>query len=168
MRSVVNRPGSPTCRPDFVGGRIAESQGEELTSSLRQARSEAMKRLVEVSICAGKKLNTDSAECSGSKTWSQGWISFVDYNNNGVREASEPVLRVSAAPAGLKAAEGSVQSLTMARTGILLRADGAALADDNQLWVRFAPSNGSDRSARTICVNRQGRVTLLKGAVECA
>ncbi|MBQ0933356.1 GspH/FimT family pseudopilin [Ideonella sp. 4Y16] len=153
---------------DFVGGRIAESQAEELVSSLRQARSEAMKRLVEVSVCAGKNLTTDNAECSGSRTWSQGWISFVDYNNNGIREAGEPVLRVFAGPAGLKAADGSVQSLTLARTGILLRADGAALTNDAQSWVRFAPNTGSDRSARTICVNRQGRVALLKGAGACA
>ncbi|WP_210804067.1 GspH/FimT family pseudopilin [Ideonella aquatica] len=153
---------------DFVGGRIAESQAEELVSSLRQARSEAMKRLVEVSVCAGKNLDTADAQCSGSKTWSQGWISFIDYNNNGVRETDEPVLRVFSGPAGLKSAEGSAQSLTVARTGILLRTDGAALPSDAQSWVRFAPNSGSDRSARTICVNRQGRVALFKGAVACA
>jgi type IV fimbrial biogenesis protein FimT len=153
---------------ELVGGRIAETQAEEMVSTLRQARSEAMKRRVEVTVCAGRKLTGADAECSGSSTWSDGWISFVDYNNDGDRDDDEPLLRVFAGPAGLKTAEASAFSLTMARTGILLRVDGAALADDAPSWMRFAPKSGSDRAARTICVNRQARVSLSKGADECA
>lgn len=153
---------------DFLGGRIAESQAEEMVSTLRQARSEAMKRRVEITVCAGKNLSSDNPICSGSATWSEGWISFLDYDNDGIRDDDEPLVRVFSGPAGLKTAEGSVHSLTLARTGILLRADGAALDDDTPSWMRFAPSSGSTRAARTICVNRQARVALLKGAGECA
>jgi len=153
---------------DFVGGRVVESQAEEMVSTLRQARSEAMKRLVEVTVCAGTNLSGANASCSGSATWSDGWISFVDYNNNGQRDAGEPLLRVFAGPAGLKTSGGTVYSLTMARTGILLRANGAQVNGDAQSWMSFSPKSGSDRAARTICVNRQGRVAQYKGAGQCA
>lgn len=153
---------------DFVGGRLVESQAEEMVSTLRQARSEAMKRRLEVSVCAGKSLSGANAACSGTATWSDGWISFVDYNNNGERDAGEPLLRVFAGPAGLKASGGTVYSLTLARTGILLRANGAQVTGDAQSWMSFSPKSGSDRAARTICVNRQGRVALFKGAGQCA
>ncbi|MBN8486859.1 MAG: GspH/FimT family protein [Burkholderiales bacterium] len=152
---------------EFIGSRTAESYAEEMVSTLRQARSEAMKRRLEVTVCAGQDLSDANASCSGTATWSEGWISFVDFNNDGDRDADEPLLRVFSGPIGLKTSVASAHSLTLARTGILLRADGAALDGDDPSSVRFEPSKGSDRAARTVCVNRQGRVALLKGAGAC-
>lgn len=152
---------------DFVAARAAEAQAEELVSSLRQARSEAMKRRVEVTLCAGKDLEDSKAACSGSKDWSGGWVSFVDYDADATRDDNEGLVRVVTGQSGLKSNNASAQSITMARTGILLLADAAPIADDTDQRILVQTLKGSDRAARTVCINKQGRVSVQKGDVQC-
>jgi type IV fimbrial biogenesis protein FimT len=68
-----------------------------LFAELNLARAEAIRRGERVALCAAA---TPEA-CSPASGWEQGWIVFEDSNNNGLRDASETVMRVSpAAPSG--------------------------------------------------------------------
>ena len=69
----------------------------DLVSDLRLTRSEAILRGERVVMCTAM---TPEA-CSRGSGWHQGWILFVDTNNNALRDTDELVLRVkAAAPAG--------------------------------------------------------------------
>ena len=65
---------------NFVLNNRIRSQAAALTSSLAFARTEAITRGTRVVACAGVATN-DSCECGGKK-WEDGWILFVDKNND--------------------------------------------------------------------------------------
>nr|MCU0762905.1 GspH/FimT family protein [Hydrogenophaga sp.] len=83
-------------------GRVLETTrlrtlSNDLVSDLRLTRSEAILRGERVVMCTAMT----SDNCSQEAGWHQGWILFVDTNNNAWRDDGEPVLRAKAAvPAG--------------------------------------------------------------------
>jgi type IV fimbrial biogenesis protein FimT len=60
-----------------------------LHSDFQLARSEAIKRGERVVMCAADS----QTSCAAVPGWHQGWLMFVDINNNALREEGEPVLR---------------------------------------------------------------------------
>jgi type IV fimbrial biogenesis protein FimT len=70
-----------------------QAQAEGFLSSLVLARSEALRRQQRVSLCAQAVNQT----CDASARWQQGWLVFVDANDNGLREAGEALIEVHAA-----------------------------------------------------------------------
>lgn len=153
---------------DFIGARATEAEAEELVYTLRQARSEAIKRGLEVSVCAGTNVDKSSVSCAGGTAWEVGGLAFVDYDRNGSLDGNDQKVRVYAGQAGVQSVTTTVKSLTMARSGILLLVNGAAVADGTSASFVIKPQSGSDRTARTVCVNKQGRVSVSKGIVTCA
>jgi type IV fimbrial biogenesis protein FimT len=74
------------------------TQANELVSALNYARSEAVKRGDNVSICA----STNGTTCSGSNAWNDGWIAFTDSTGTGgTLDASDALLQVWPATGGL-------------------------------------------------------------------
>jgi type IV fimbrial biogenesis protein FimT len=67
-----------------------QAQAEGFFNSLVLARSEAVRRQQRVTLCARA---TDSA-CDATGTWQQGWLVFVDANDNAQRDAGEALLEV--------------------------------------------------------------------------
>nr|WP_196799746.1 GspH/FimT family pseudopilin [Thioalkalivibrio sulfidiphilus] len=75
----------------IVQNNRASTQANELITALNLARSEAVKRGLPVSICP----SSNQTACVASSTnWAVGWIVFVDLNNDGVRQTTEPLVRV--------------------------------------------------------------------------
>ncbi len=72
---------------DFVLNNRAAAQVNKLQSSLRHARHEAIKRNRSITVCQ----SADASSCSGN--WEDGWIVFMDTNNNDVVDANEQVLQ---------------------------------------------------------------------------
>ncbi len=67
-----------------------------LSGDLAFARSEAIKRGADVTVCSA---NAGIDQCSGSDDWSSGWIAFLDVNDNSTVDNDEDVLRVGNAAA---------------------------------------------------------------------
>lgn len=118
-----------------------------LIGHLAYARSEAVKRSVQVAVCA----SDDASTCSGG--WSDGWIVYIDADNNSSFDAGEEVIRAQ------QALEGNN---TLTATGI-----GTQITYDNRGFVDAA-SVGSlqlcdDRSGtfgKTVRITTTGRVRL--------
>lgn len=72
-----------------VSGYRISNQANGLAHDLQFARGEAIKRGLQVGVCA----SSDGATCSNSASWQFGWIVFVDANNNSSFDAGETVLR---------------------------------------------------------------------------
>lgn len=62
----------------FTANNRLNSYANTLFSHLSLARSEAIKRNTRVAICK----SMDGSSCASSGDWSQGWIVFVDLDNN--------------------------------------------------------------------------------------
>jgi type IV fimbrial biogenesis protein FimT len=83
--------------PSLIGLRQKhqmQSQAEQLQASLLLARSEALRRQQRVTLCVRELSEGAGPHCATGGTWAQGWVVFVDGNDNGRREASETVLQL--------------------------------------------------------------------------
>lgn len=67
----------------IIQNNRAVTQANELLSSMTLARSEAIKRATNVSICSVANPLPSPPACAASTTWSNGWIVFIDLNRNG-------------------------------------------------------------------------------------
>ena len=84
-----------------VGSWVARYQQRNAAAALAQAlqvaRGEALRRNVRVDVCA--TLDQSTGDAAGR--WAAGWMTFVDENGNGKREAGEPIVHVET-PAGAR------------------------------------------------------------------
>jgi type IV fimbrial biogenesis protein FimT len=71
-----------------------QSQAEQLQASLLLARSEALRRRQRVTLCVRETSAAAQQDCAWHGAWSQGWVMFVDGNDNARREPAETVLQV--------------------------------------------------------------------------
>jgi Tfp pilus assembly protein FimT len=63
--------------------QLGQQLASQLAASLRYARSQALSLGAGVSVCPAA--NSSLSSCSTSTTaWSNGWIVFTDYNNDGI------------------------------------------------------------------------------------
>jgi len=61
----------------------ATSLANELASSLNLARSEAIKRGTQVTVCKSANITNSSPTCSTTANWQDGWLIFVDKGTSG-------------------------------------------------------------------------------------
>jgi type IV fimbrial biogenesis protein FimT len=87
--SIATLMAAPMFKSAFTRNRFT-SYANEFLSSINLARNEAAKRGFRVVLCK----SSDSATCATSGNWEQGWIIFVDADNNGAFTSGEQVLRV--------------------------------------------------------------------------
>jgi type IV fimbrial biogenesis protein FimT len=67
-----------------------------LLGDMQFARGEAIKEGQSVTVC----VSSDGLTCTGTTNWHNGWIVFMDTNNNGVKDGGESVLRTHVALTG--------------------------------------------------------------------
>jgi type IV fimbrial biogenesis protein FimT len=114
--SILMAIGVPSYRYVTTSNRIsAEVNG--LLLDMQFARSEALKQGRTITVCPA----TATLTCSGSSNWQNGWIVFMDINNNGqVDGATEVVLRNQpsfAANNDTFVADNNVKFITFNREG---------------------------------------------------
>lgn len=68
------------------------TQINELLATFNYARSEAIKRSDNVVVCKSNNISNNSPSCGGN--WQDGWLVFVDANDNDVFDSGETLLRV--------------------------------------------------------------------------
>jgi type IV fimbrial biogenesis protein FimT len=85
--------GVPSYR-DWIAARELANHADHLADTLRQARSEAVKRQSRVNVCK----SADGKQCATVGSWSAGWIMFEDDNRDGGIESVENVIRRDGPP----------------------------------------------------------------------
>lgn len=117
----------------FVKRNSVTSQANDLIAMLNLARSEAVKRGVNVEVCA----SSNGTSCTG--TWTQGWI---------VRDASG-VIRVQSALSGGSTLSAGTTTITFTPNGRTTLAAATTLT--------LCPSNPAGTKGRDIEIERTGR-----------
>ena len=134
---------APSFRTVIDNNRAATLSNEVL-ASLLLARSEAVKRARNVTMCP----NTDgTATCADTDQWQGGWVIF--YDNNGVDEL-------------LRVINGQAGSATITGPKKVIYAPAGNATTDNNFTV-----TAGDVDARLVCVEASGRadVKIKKGDV---
>lgn len=160
--------------------RVA-TQSARLMTALNLARSEAIKRGIQVTVCKANLSATpqcDTGACdsgSGNGCWEKGWMVFADANGNGVLndatdtnfcDGGDCTIRVfETLPKGVTLRSGNHVALWIAyqSPGTGLGSGAGSTVNDT-----FRLCSGTETTyARSIKINSIGRAQVQKGATSC-
>lgn len=124
----------------------------EVAAHFNLARSEAITRGHEVVICA----SSDGHECATGKgfiSWQDGYLIYADTDNDGARDADEPVLRVhNGHGSGIGVRSNRRGKLTFQPTG---------LSPGSPITVAFCGASGPNQE-RYVIVQNGGRARVAR------
>ncbi|TVZ38370.1 type IV fimbrial biogenesis protein FimT [Alteromonadaceae bacterium 2753L.S.0a.02] len=130
-----------------------------VTSSLAYARSEAVSRQKQISVCA----STAGAVCDAGATWSSGWLVFVDENEDGSFDTDDgdELLKVVGRAGGQSTLEVESGGNTLRFTP-----EGENLAGEVKLALCAGDVgvNGDAIRSRTVTVSAVGSTRVARGA----
>lgn len=89
IASIATMVAIPSFSTFMQNNRMTTNTNDFITS-LNIARSEAVKRGSKVTLCK----SANGIDCTADDHWEQGWIIFVDSNDNAAVDAGEPLLLV--------------------------------------------------------------------------
>lgn len=156
---------------NLIASNRSQTSINTLMLSLNLARSEAVKRNQQVALCK----SADEATCTNAGTWDQGWLVFVDMNQNGTWDAAvadDPLtpLDESVALEEIVRVEGAFNNgftLTSvnAPNWYAYRPDGSGRGPGliNGTFL-LCPANGDEDKAHRVVTNITGRPLVRKGA----
>ena len=161
--SILVSVGLPLMNVFFESNRMI-SNSNDLVAGLNIARSEAIKQQIRVTLCQ----SADTASCSGSGQWEDGWIVFQDPNGNSSVDVGERVLRLSAGASGnqvtIRSSDANnliANSVTFTSRGLPKALNGAAqtgtfrICDRRGLKVN---ADGTSTVARGVNLSPSGKV----------
>ena len=152
--SVLVSIGLPMMKVFFDSNRMI-SNSNDLVAGLNIARSEAIKQQIRVTLCQ----SDDTASCTGSGQWEDGWIVFQDPNGNATVDGGERILRLNA---GVDGGQVTIRSNDV----------GNLIANSVSFTSRGLPkalNGGSQSGTFRICdkrglkVNADGTTTVARG-----
>jgi len=152
--SILVSIGLPMMNVFFDSNRMI-SNTNDLVAGLNIARSEAIKQQIRVTLCQ----SADTASCTGSGQWEDGWIVFQDPNGNATVDGGERILRLNA---GVDGGQVTIRSNDV----------GNLIANSVSFTSRGLPkalNGGSQSGTFRICdkrglkVNADGTTTVARG-----
>lgn len=132
----------------------------ELFGDLQLARSEAIKRVSQVTLCK----SSDGTACSTTPNWQAGWIVFADTNGNEAVDSGETIIKVhQALENGVTLRYGSSYDY------VYYKSDGTAWPNAT---FTFCDARGAS-NAKAIIVSNTGRARTSTtsssgGSLECS
>jgi len=161
--SVLSALAVPSMRTFIQNTRIT-SQANEFMADLNFARSEAVKRAANVTVCKSDNPTAAAPTCLATGTdWGVGRIIFIDSDGNGDLDSAsgstETLLRVRENLEGGNTLANALNLIVYTRTGGTTAAP--AVVDFNLCDARLAPFG------RRISIEPTGRTALTKPAAGC-
>lgn len=165
MAAILLTIAVPSFNELIKNTRIASS-ANELLASLQHARSEAATRKETIALCTSSEgMSSATPGCNSAIDWSDGWIIFIDRNNDGTRntasDSTESVIKVHEAMEG-----GNLSAIgeTSVAHNIRFYADGTASASGN---VSLCDNRGSSKSKSVTIERYTGRTFVESGNGSC-
>lgn len=147
-----------------ISTRAVSSGAEDLSSALRLARSEALKRSIPVAVCPVSDPNDSGASCLGTGEWDAGWVVFVDRNADGDIDADDFIIKAYGPGRGVASVTGS------SNDAIVFLANGLLAGNDVSFSMLPRIDESSDSytpAKRTVCMAKSGRARVMKGDDTC-
>ncbi len=151
---------------NFIRNSRITGAANDVMAALHFTRSEAIKRRLPVTLCTSTSAVTDPNPTCAASAFLTGWISFVDTNQSGQRDAGEVVLLQHEAMNNQITARSSVNPfrVTYLLNGFALNPNAAQLVLCDERGN--APTAGELSSARGILVSVTGRAGVTRDAAE--
>jgi type IV fimbrial biogenesis protein FimT len=153
--------------PSFVrliADNNVSGHANTFSSDVSFARSEALKRGMNVSMCPSSDPQSDNPSCSGSN-WKTGWIIFVDTDASNTRDtgssSTETLLRRREALTG--SANAQALSGSPSFSAVRFNAEGRFPGGARNLNFE----HNIPEVNRLACISITGRVRIMKAASAC-
>ncbi|WP_417660587.1 GspH/FimT family pseudopilin [Pseudomonas sp.] len=128
---------------NLLADNRASALANELQGALQLARSEAIKRRQNVTVC---RSNAAQDDCADGTNWANGWL--VELANGDILKVWDPA---------------SGATITGPTAGISFRSNG--LSSSAEQWS-VTPPNCSGQQRRTLSVNTTGSTSSTKGSCQ--
>jgi len=158
--AILVTVGVPAMKSFMRDNRLV-SQTNELVGALNAARSEAVRRGVNVTVCS----STDEATCSGTNSWATGWIAFADLDGNIAINGSDAMIRVHGPVGGgntITSQGFDVTTATAVNTSYVQYNSRGNINGLPQTFAICDTQPGNDKRARGVNVLPMGVVALAK------
>ncbi len=130
----------------IIQNNRAASQSNELLTAMTLARSEAVKRGINISVCP----STNQTSCVASTDWKDGWIVFTDDTGTaGLKDGTDVILRVWEGLSG-------TPTLTQTAGGNDVQYTSDGLIASKSSFTLSLP----DGYTRYLCINATGRARV--------
>ena len=139
----------------LVSGTRARSTQNALVTALALARTAALARQTEITVCP----SSDQNRCDASPWWQRGWIVFEDRNHDGQHGADEPLLSAAQTQARMAIATST------GRERVVYQPDGSA--GGTNLTFTLCDPRGA-KYATAVIVNNAGRARHAPAAPDAA
>ncbi len=153
LAAIIVTIGIPSFRT-IILNNSRTAQVNEFVGVLNLARSEAAKRGIRVTIC--RRLNDTTCATDTTSIWENGWIVWVDQNNNGTLDANETIKIYGAIPNSFTLRSGGTFTQSMAYLPNGASTSNTNLGTDT---FRLCDSRGIDQ-ARFIVISITGRARV--------
>ena len=151
---------------ELIKSNRVSSNANELLAALQFARSEAVTRKAAVALCTSNTgMDSNNPTCVDTVHWSDGWLIFLDTNNNGFRDTasgtSETLLRAREALTGNDLT--AIGETAIAHT-IRFFSDGTASAGGT---INLCDDRGAPKSKSVTVERYTGRTFSESGTGTC-
>lgn len=148
IAAIMMTLAAPSFR-DFVRSNQLRTSVSDLSTLLLLARSESIRRGWPVTLCKSADITAAAPACSQAVGWNQGWLLFVDHNQNGSLDTTAS----ASFPADIALRVGAPASSDIAIAG------GTNFAQHVSFLSSGFPrgSGGADGGSFTFCLSPQGR-----------
>ncbi|TXT36034.1 MAG: fimT [Comamonadaceae bacterium] len=150
--AVLSTLAAPSFKQMIQSNTISSSVNS-LLADMRFARSEGMRRGGGIVVCHSDSPEASNPTCTTGSNWKSGWIVFHDLDNDGVKDATDPVLKV----------QGPLSSIdTVTETGntsskFIFSGTGRTVALSSAVGIKFGGDEYANERQRVVCVGISGR-----------
>jgi type IV fimbrial biogenesis protein FimT len=143
---------APSLTKMFASNRV-QTEASSFAGDLMQARAEAVKQGLGVSLCT----SSDGKTCLGKNTWQSGWIIFQDVSQCTAIPTSPTVIRIRAA---FKGGDTFVATSPATNSCVSFNREGfASNLGASKVYFTLHTSDSATLATRCVLVNLGGRIT---------
>ena len=138
---------------NMIQNNKATSAANKLSASIQLARMEAVRRGVSVAVCP--TANNNFTACGSSSQWSDGWIVYVDSDEDNTIDALSERIKVS---------EGFSSDANVTSASAAISYDGSGFLNSGGVSFSISTPGCTGNNARTLNVSASGRVSVVQAA----
>lgn len=138
-----------------VGRQELRSKTDLLTSTIAYARNEAVARVASVVMCG----STDAQTCNNTSDWSQGWLVFLDKNDDGVLNLADGDEILKRGGDG----GGSISVALSDSEKTIEYSEQGESSEARRIFMCASNADGNEDRARTVSVSVVGSTRVSTG-----
>ena len=137
----------------FMSNNRITAQANSFHSSILYARSEAVKRNVQVAMCGSSNSAAVNPCGTASSGWTDGWLMFVDDNENGQRDGTEAIIKTNTGVTGGSTFSGNSNVISYTNDGRVTT---------SSLTFKLCDADNDDKYTRELTISPLGNPKVSK------